>query len=58
LDQPAFHPRRSWSRSRHERSNDTGKPPRFAKDWTLLAVAGHDGKSLRPGGSFDVNGEY
>jgi hypothetical protein len=38
--------------------NDTGKPPTFVKDWILLAVAGHDGKSLRPCGSFDADGEY
>ena len=38
--------------------NDTGKPPTFAKDWFLLAVAGRDGKSLRPRGSFDADGEY
>jgi hypothetical protein len=44
--------------STYQAVNDTGKPPTFANDWTLLAVAGHDGKSLRPRGSFDANVEY
>jgi hypothetical protein len=34
--------------STYQAVNDTGKPPTFANDWTLLAVAGHDGRSLRP----------
>jgi len=44
--------------STYQAVNDTGKPPTFAKDWILLAVAGHDGKSLRPRGSFDADVEY
>jgi hypothetical protein len=44
--------------SSYQAVNDTGKPPTFAKDWILLAVAGHDGKSLRPRGSFDADAEY
>jgi hypothetical protein len=42
----------------YQAANDTGKPPTFAKDWILLAVAGRDGKSLRPRGSFDADIEY
>jgi hypothetical protein len=44
--------------STYQAVNDTGKPPTFANDWTLLAVAGHDGRSLRPRGSFDAEVEY
>jgi hypothetical protein len=44
--------------STYQAVNDTGKPPTFAKDWILLAVAGRDGKSLRPRGSFDADVEY
>lgn len=41
--------------STYQAVNDTGKPTTFTKDWTLLAVAGHDGKSLRPRGSFNAD---
>jgi hypothetical protein len=44
--------------STYQAVNDTGKPPTFANDWTLLAVAGHDGRSLRPRGSFEADVEY
>jgi hypothetical protein len=38
--------------------NDTGKTPSHSKDWTLLAVAGCDGKSIRHRGAFEDGVEY